>query len=179
MILPINLFTKSMNDAKYVYDKSNSYKNSAQNYLSGIKSHDYSNNVKKRTTYMEKGEFHFLVDRLYLKTKNSKKDFQKYLDDGDLKSMEELMTELLRHDVLSEEYLRRLNDYFIKERLKDIIDLGREILRLKSADVTTLDAKKIIEKLAYGEINKLEALWQKFFVLDAHLHCPLQSFDSH
>ncbi len=163
IILPLRLFSKSMKDAKYVYDKSTSYKNSTQNYLSGIKSHDYSNNVKKRTTYMEKGEFHFLVDRLYLKTKDSKKDFHKYLDEGDLKSMEELMTELLKYDVLSEEYLRRLSDYFIKVRLKDIIELGKEILSLKSTDLTTTVARKTIEKMELVGVSQLETLWQKYF----------------
>lgn len=163
LVLPIELFSKAMRDAEYVYTKSFSYKNSTENYLSNVKSHDYSKKVKKRTTYIEKGEFNFLVDRLYLKSKNNKKDFLRYLDSTDIKSLEDLITELLRHDVLSDEFLRRLNDYFIKERLKDIIDLGREILSLGSTNLTTAPAKKIISRLGLSNIGQLETVWQKFF----------------
>lgn len=163
LIIPTRLFKKAIRDAEYVYDRSSSYKNSTQNYLSNVKSHDYSNNTRRRITYIEKGEFTFLVDRLYLKSKRNKNDFMKYLEPGDLKSIEELTTELLKLDVMSEEFLRRLNDTFIRERLKDIITLGKEILALRSQDITTAPAKQIIKKLGPTQINQLENLWQKYF----------------
>lgn len=161
--LPSAVFLKAITDAEYVNNKSNSYRSSTENYLSNIKSHDYSKNVRKRTTYVEKGEFNFLVDKLYLKTKSNKADFLKYLNDGDLKSLEDLITELLRHDVLTEDFLRKLNDYFIKERLKDIIELGREILSLKSTNLSSARAQQVIAKMGLGTVGQLETLWQRYF----------------
>lgn len=163
LMLPTSVFESAMRDAQFIYRKSKSYKTSTENYLSNIKSQDYSNNVRKRRTYIEKGEFNFLVDRLYLKSKRNKKDFLKYLNEGDISSAEELITELLKHDVLSEDFLRRLNDYFIRERLKDIISLGKEILSLGVSNLSTVSAQKVINKLGSGSITQLETLWQKYF----------------
>lgn len=163
LVLPVNVFNNLMVDAEFVYSKAKSYKDSTENYLANIKSHNYSKNVRKRTTYIEKGEFKFLVDRLYLKTKRNKKDFLKYLGNDDVKSLEELITELLRHDALSDDFLRKLNDYFIKERLKDIVELGKVILSLRSADLKTALAQKIITQMSLTDISQLETLWQKYF----------------
>ena len=163
LIIPVDVFNNAMRDAEYVYTKSQSYKNSAENYLSNLKSHDYSKNVRKRTTYIEKGEFNFLVDRLYLKTKKNRNDFLRYLDTTDIKSLEELITELLRHDALSEDFLRKLNDYFIKERLKDIIDLGRDILSLGTTSLTTTRAQNIISQMGLTNVGQLETIWQRYF----------------
>ncbi len=161
--LPQSIFDKVMADAEYVYQKSQSYRSSTENYLSNIKSHDYSKNTRKRTTYLEKGEFSFLVDRLYLKTKRNKKDFLRYLDGSDIASIEELITELLRYDVLSDGFLRKLNDYFIKERLKDIIELGREILALGTTNLNTAPARKVINRIGETNIGQLETVWQRYF----------------
>ena len=163
LILPAQTFVNAMVDAKYVFNRSQSYKKSTENYLSNIKSYDYSKNVRKRTTYIEKGEFGFLVDRLYLKTKKNRKDFLKYLDSSDIKSLEELITELLRHEALSDDFLRKLNDYFIKERLKDIIDLGRDILALGTTNLATASAIKVINRLGLTSVGQLETVWQKYF----------------
>lgn len=163
LVIPVNLFIQAMNDAEFVYQRGKSYKSSTENYLTGVKSHQYSKNVKKRTTYIEKGEFSFLVNRLYLKSKKNKKDYLKYLDSSDLTSLEEIITELLRHDVLSEEFLRKLNDYFIKERLKDIISLGRDLLDLGTPSLKTVSAKKIINKMELTTVGQLETLWQRYF----------------
>lgn len=161
--LPIETFTNAIEDAEYIYRKSNSYRSSTENYLSNIKSRDYSKNVRKRITYIEKGEFNFLVDKLYLKSKRRKNDFLKYLNGGDLKSVEDLITELLRYDVLTDDFLRKLNDYLIKEKLKDIIQLGKDILLLGTTNLTTLQAKKIIKKMELTGVRQLETLWQKYF----------------
>lgn len=163
LLLPSNLFTKAIKDAKYVYLISSSYKNSVENYLSNVKSHNYSNNVKKRTTYIEKGEFNFLVNRLYLKSKRNKKDFLNYFNDDDMKSIEKLITELLRFNVLSNDFLRRLDDYFIKERLENIIKLGKQILSLGSTNLNTTVAKNVISKIGLNQVDQLESIWQKYF----------------
>lgn len=161
--LPIGIFSNAMKDAEYVYRKSASYRSSTENYLCNIKSHDYSRNVRKRTTYVEKGEFNFLVDKLYLKSKGGKNDFLRYLNEGDLRSVEDLLTELFRYDVLSDEFLRKLNDYFIKEKLKDIIQLGKEILLLGTANLNATLAQKIITKMGLTTVGQLETLWQRYF----------------
>jgi len=163
LVLPAQAFINAMIDAKYVFYRSQSYKKSTENYLSNIKSYGYSKNVKKRTTYIEKGEFGFLVDRFYLKTKRNKKDILRYLDSTDIKSLEELISELLRHEALSDDFLRRLNDYFIKERLKDVIELGRSILALGTTNLSTAPAKKVINRLGYTSVGQLETVWQRYF----------------
>lgn len=163
LLLPTSLFTKAIKDATYVYTISSTYKNSVENYLSNVKSHNYSNNVKKRTTYVEKGEFDFLVNRLYLKTKRSKKDFLNYFNEEDTKSIEKLITELLKFDVLSDEFLRRLDNYFIKERLESIIKLGKQILSLRSTNLNTTAARYIINKIGMDQVDQLESIWQKYF----------------
>lgn len=161
--LPISVFCNAMRDAEYVYSKSSSYRSSTENYLSNIKSHDYSKNVRKRTTYIEKGEFNFLINKLYLKTKAGRNDFLRYLNNEDLKSIEDLITELLRYDVLTDEFLRKLNDYFIKEKLKDIIQLGKEILSLGTTNLNTTQAQRIIVKMGLTSVGQLETLWQRYF----------------
>ena len=108
LILPTTIFLQAMTDAEYVYKKSASYRSSTENYLSNLKSHDYSRNVRNRTTYLEKGEFDFLVDRLYIKSKKKKNDFLKYLDGNDLKAIELLITKLLRLDVLSDDFFKEI-----------------------------------------------------------------------
>lgn len=163
LILPTTIFLQAMSDAEYVYKKSSSYRSSTENYLSNLKSHDYSKNVKKRTTYLEKGEFNFLVDRLYIKSKKTKRDFLKYLDNNDFKAIELLLIELLRLEVMSDDFLRRLNDYFIKERLKDIIEVGKSILSLKTTNLKTTAAKRVLEMMNITEIGQLESIWQRYF----------------
>jgi hypothetical protein len=163
LILPTTIFLRAMTDAEYVYRKSASYRSSTENYLSNLKSHDYSKNVRKRTTYLEKGEFDFLVDRLYIKSKKTKKDFLKYLDNNDFKAIELLITELLRLNVLSDDFLRRLNDYFIKERLRDIIEVGRSILSLKTTNLQTTAAKRVLANMGITGTGQLESVWQKYF----------------
>lgn len=163
LMLPIATFVSGIQDAKFVFRKSSSYKSSAENYLTNIKSHDYSKNTKKRTTYVEKGEFNFLIDRLYLGTKTKKADFLRYLNADDNKSIEDLILTLLKFNVLSEDFLKGLNEYFIKEKLKDIIELGREILSLGTPNLKTANAQKIITKMGMTTVGQLESLWQHYF----------------
>lgn len=156
-------FRKALRDANEVYDKGKSYQKSAERYFSNLKSQKYINTGINKTTYIEKDEFKFLVSRLNLETKRKRDDFLKYLSTDDLTSIENLTTALLKNNVCSEDFLRRLNDYFIKEKLKEIIEIGHKILQLKSPNVTTADAQSAISTLNCGEIRALEALWQKYF----------------
>lgn len=164
LLLSRDTYTRAMADAQVVYDKKESYASSAENYLAKEASHKYSNEERGKTTYIEKGEFSFLINRFNLPTKKRSADYQKYLDATDITSLETFLDRLLKNEVFSEDFLRRLNDYFIKEKLRDIIVLGKMILELKSTDLETTAAKKVISKLAVEDISQLENLWQQYFV---------------
>ena len=156
-------FVRAINDAKGVFDKKKKYAGSVENYQANLESRKYGNDYKKKTTYMERGEFSFLVDRLNIETKKNKKDYLKYLNSEDLVKMETLIDEVLKNEVLSEGFIRRLNDYFIKEKLKDIVALGNEILSLGTTSLNTVTARKIITQLGSTNITQLENIWQKYF----------------
>src|SRR3989344_7582892 len=66
LLLSRDVYTQAMVDAQKVYDKKESYAASAENYLAKEASHKYSNEEKGKTTYIEKGEFSFLVNRFNL-----------------------------------------------------------------------------------------------------------------
>ena len=67
-------------------------------------------------------------------------------------------------DVFSEDFLRRLDDYFIKVKLIKIISIGKKILDLKSDDVKTEKARKIIKEIGIvGSVKQLETIWQRYF----------------
>lgn len=163
LLIGQRIFKKAIKDADEVYNKGKSYQKSSERYFSRLKSCKYVNSEINKTTYIEKDEFKFLVNRLNLETKKKKEDFLRYLSPDDIVSIENLTTALLKNNVCSEDFLRRLNDYFIKEKLKEIIDVGYKILHLKSSDMNTANAQTVITNLNSGEIGTLEALWQKYF----------------
>lgn len=163
LVLSKDVFMRALSDAEIVYEKKDSYAKSAENYLSRIASYNYGNEARTTTTYIERGEFSFLVDRLNLPTKRNKRDFERYLDSRDINSLETFLDQLLKNDVFSEDFLRRLNDYFIKEKLKDIITIGRAILALGSTDLSTQAAQKVTQMLNLTRVGQLENLWQKYF----------------
>jgi len=163
LIIPQDTFLASMADAKRASIIADSYKNSTETYLANQYSRNYSSRVRKRTTYLDKGEFKFLVDRFYLKTKKNKKDYLSYLNSDDISSIEELMVQLLRDEVLSPDFIRFLDDYFIKEKLKEIISIGRQILELKTEKTNTIAAQKVVSLFNTGTISQFEGIWQKYF----------------
>jgi hypothetical protein len=163
LILSTDIFTKARKDAENVFEVKDSYAKSADNYLSKKASYKYGDYERNRTTYIERGEFAFLIDRLNLSTKVNKKDYQRYLDINDLSSLEIFLEELLKKDVLSENFTRKLNDYFIKEKLRDIIALGKNILELGTTNLTGVAAQAIISKLEIVNPDQLETLWQRYF----------------
>lgn len=137
--------------------KESTYRNLSNNYIR----ENINEKLKKITTY-KNGELDFVIDKIYLDNKE-KKDLDKLLSDKDKKSTEKLFFNFLNNDILSKDFLHRLNNYLIKERLEKILKLGNEILSLKSKDLSTKNAIKIIEELDSGEIKSLENLWQKYF----------------
>jgi hypothetical protein len=143
--------------------KANSSKTSLLNYLVNQSKFDFLNKSTKKTTSITKGDFNFVVHRLNIATKKTKKDFQTYLNEEDISSLGVLFDEMIRKEVFDEEYLKKLDDYFIKEKLEDIINIGKQILSLKVESVKTQDAKKLIKKIFGEDIGQLETVWQKYF----------------
>jgi len=164
LLLSLDFFKEAINDAKKIHDKQQSYANSIRNYLCNKYSIKYKNKPKKKITHIEKGEFKFLIDRFNLSTKKNVKDFKKYLNNEDLEVIENFFTTLIKKEVLSNEFLRRLDDYFIKEKLSEIISLGRKIINLKNPNMNSDEVLQIIKELnIIEEIKQLENLWQKYF----------------
>jgi hypothetical protein len=102
---------------------------------------------------------------LNLNTKKKKADFQKYLNEADISSLQDLFSALVGNEVFSSNFLRKLNDYFIREHLKEIIKTGKEIFNLGSTNLKTTKAKKVIGKVAEDKrtVRQLETLWQQYF----------------
>lgn len=163
LTLSINVFLEVLGECRRIFDKKKSYGNSTENYLLNLAATKYSKYTKKAVTYIQPGEMTFLVDRINLKTKKSKKDFAKFLNDNDVSSLEDLLDKLLKYQAFSDGFLRRLNDYFIKEHLKEVIEIGKKILALRRADLSTDAAKEILARLEIESVSQLETLWQRYF----------------
>lgn len=162
--IPSKKFFEIQADAKEISKRSYSYSEAVSRYLTNKFSQKHLNKKTKATTSIEKGEFDFLIHRFNLETKKKKADFDKYLGKADVGSIQSLVTRLIKEEVFDEKFLYELDEYFIREKLRDIISLGREILALKSSDMSTADAQKVILKLSNKkEIKQLETLWQRFF----------------
>lgn len=163
--IPQEIFADLSNDSYEVYKKGRSSKNRLETYLKNKLKKEYTNKSPKETTTVAMGDFSFMVERFNLQNKKSKKDYDKFLSNEDTKNLEYFTEKLIRDEVFSSEFLHRLDEYFIKEKLKDIIAIGRDILELGTTDLTTSKAIKVIKKITdeNSEIKQLEGLWQKFF----------------
>lgn len=163
LVISKDVFVSAMSKASSVAEKQRSFASSVENYLAKQAAQEFGNDVRRNTTYAIKGEASFFVDRLNLATKRSKRDFERFLNTDDIESIEVLAEQLIRHGVFTDDFLRRLNDYFIRERLSDIIKKGRAILNLGSTDLTTARAIAVQESLGFNGLRQLETLWQKYF----------------
>lgn len=163
LVISVTIFKQALLDAKNIEDVSYAYQDSIENYLIGKTFPKYVNFQRKNTTYLKKGEFNFLIDKFNLPLKKNKKDFLAYLDNEDIKALEDLTTRLIKNDVLSDTFLRMLDEYFIKEKLQSIIELGKKILSIGRSNLETSLAKKIKAELNEEQITSLEALWQEYF----------------
>lgn len=163
--IPESVFFEMAEDAYDVYRKGKSSRNRLETYLVNKLKLKYTKKAPKETTTVAKGDFSFMIERFNLKSKNKKKDYENHLDYEDLKNLEYFTEKLIRDEAFSSDFLRSLDEYFIKEKLKDIILVGREILALGKTDMTTDKAKKVIAKVTDdgSDIKQLENLWQKYF----------------
>lgn len=157
-------FFEIIKDAKIAANRAKSYKNSISNYLCNKAAEKYGVRDTQETTNIEKGEFAFLVDRFNLKTKKKVDDFLKYLESNDIEKIEDLSEDLIRNKIFSESFLKRLDDYFIKEKLSIIIDIGKKILNLKTEDLQTEKAKEVLNLIGVNhDVGQLENVWQEYF----------------
>jgi hypothetical protein len=162
--LPIQQFIVIMGETDAIRKRSSSYSKSVENYLSNQTAKKYNtSDIKKDTTSINTGEFTFVIDRLNLPTKKNKKDLTKYLNIDDIKSIENLTERMLRFETFSEDFMHKINDYFIKEKLQDIIKIGREILTIGKTDLSNKKAKDIVAKFSDKQISQLETVWQEYF----------------
>jgi len=151
-------------DAKGLQTRAKSHRNSYETYEGNKLLLKYLNIKVEKSTLINKGDFNFLVDRLNLKTKSQKKDFDKYIDKTDIQSLQGLFQSFVDYEMFQPEFLRKLNDYFIKEKLTSIIKIGRELLKLKSDDIKSVSAKDLIHQISPDlSVGQLETLWQRYF----------------
>jgi len=143
--------------------KASSSKASLLNHLVNQSKFDFLNKKTKGTTSVIKGDFDFIVHRFNLATKNTKEDFQKYLDKNDIKSLSDLLDKMIRKEVFEEEYLRRLDNYFVKEKLEDALAIGKKILSIKTDSVKSVEIKILLKNIFKEDIGQLETVWQKYF----------------
>lgn len=163
MFLKVSKFKEVLKIIRGINERGSASKASLENFLVNRARFDFLGKTTKRTTTITKGDFEFLIHRLNLTTKQTKEEFHKYLNGSDISSLGDLFDIMIRKEVFDDDYLRRLDDYFIKEKLEDIIEIGEQILNLKVERVDTIEAKKLINKIFWEEIWQLESVWQKYF----------------
>ncbi len=166
--VPTMKYYDILSRANDISKKTQSYAKSIERHLVNQATSDYLGVSIQKVTNLSKGEFAFLTYRLNLETKNKKADFLKYLDSADVQSLQSLTMSMIEHEVFDLDYLHKLDAYFLKEKLEDIVSLGKSIISLKSTDLTTSKAKSVILKLFKDEhtipqVKQLETLWQKYF----------------
>lgn len=163
--IPESIFSTISDDSYEVYKNGQSSKNRIETYLKNKLKLKYTKKAPKEVTTIGKGDFSFMVERFNLKNKDKKKDYEKFLDTEDIKNLEYFTEKLIKDEVFSPDFLRTLDEYFIKEKLKDIIAIGRDIISLGTTDMNTEKAKKVIKKITDdgSYIKQLENLWQKYF----------------
>lgn len=164
ILVPFEKFIEIKKEVEKIDRTGSSRKQSVERYLTNKSIEKFLNKKIKDVTTVDRGDFAFLIDRFNLKTKKTEADFKKHLDDTDILKIEEFTDKIIRKQIFSKEYLRRLDDYFIKEKLSDILYIGKKILTLKTEDINTDNAKKVIALFKdRGEIKQMESVWQEFF----------------
>lgn len=163
--IPEVIFIEMTSDSYDVFKKGKSSKNRLETYLINKLKLKYTNKTPKETTTVDRGDFSFMVERFNLKNKDKKKDYEKFLDEEDIKNLEWFTEKLIKDEVFSPDFLHYLDEYFIKAKLKDIIKTGREMLDLGTGDISTAKSKRIIAKITDedSDIKQLENLWQQYF----------------
>lgn len=163
--IPLKKYLQILDDAEIVNKQSNSYKDSVQRYLINDFSRKHLKREIQKKTTSKAGEFDFLVHRFNIETKKNKKDCLGYVNDLDVNSLQELVSLFIKLDLFNNEFIIRLDNYFIRKNLSKIISLGKDILKLKKDDLTTESGKCLIKRIdpTDKKIKQLETVWQKYF----------------
>lgn len=163
--IPLAKYLKILEDAEIVHKRSNSYRDSVQRYLVNEFSRKHLKKKIQQKTTSKPGEFDFLVHRFNIETKKTKKDCSEYVNNPDIESLQDLVSLFIKLDLFKEEFIVRLDNYFVREKLSTIIGLGKDILKLKKDDLTSLTGKALVKKIDHQNknIKQLETVWQKYF----------------
>ncbi len=161
-ISPEKIF-KIISDLDDISQKIKNYQNSLTLYFTNKIHNKHLKRQIENVTTTRKGFFEIAVDRFNLPKKKSKKDYEKFLSEEDISALALLSEHMIKNEIFSRDYLRILDEYFIKEKLKKIIELGKNILSLKTPRVTSKFARGLIKEVSDGDIGQLETLWQKYF----------------
>jgi hypothetical protein len=163
--IPESVLVEIAEDSRMVYKSGNSSRHRLETYLINKLKLKYTGKMPRETTTVDKGDFSFLIERFNLKNKNKKKDYDNFLALEDIKNLEFFTEKLIKDEVFSRDFLRSLDELFIKEKLKGIIELGKEILSLGTSNMSTEKAKHVITKVTDypKDIKQLENLWQNYF----------------
>lgn len=148
-----------------IYEKGKSYSKKLITFELSEFQRSYFGVDKEKKTLINPGEFSFLVNRFNLDTKRSKEDVSKYINNRDITDLQLLFDKLIHYEVFENSFLHKLNDFFIKERLDEIIKLGNRILKLRSENLNTIQTKGVLKTLQTDKrsIRQFENVWQKYF----------------
>jgi|GEM_PF-1547472 len=162
--IPIQTFFAMVADINDVKRRGESYKSSIERHLFNKLVKKYRNRDIVHVTNTSKGEFNFLINRFNLPIKKKEAEFKKYLDGNDINAIQDLTKSLIVNNVFDDGFIRALDDYFIKDKLGEVVSLGRKILKFKGRKLNTRLAKELISKISPDKpISQLETLWQRFF----------------
>lgn len=152
-----------MNNANKIHTEKKSYAQKIERYRVNEYLRDYRNATIKKVTSIEKWEFAFVVDRLCIENKEKRPEFQKHLNEQDILAIQNVCEKFIKKNIFDDDFLHRLDEYFLKQKLQDIISLGKKILDLKSSDLRTTLALPVITTLSFPNNGQLENLWQTYF----------------
>lgn len=163
ILLSPSKYDEVLLDASSISRKGGCQRNVVERYLSKLSRERFLGLQARELTSTRQGEFAFLIDRLNLGNKHRPADYERYINEDDMQKLELLTLNLLQNEVFSPEFRRRLDDFFIRERLAEIIETGDAILSIGTPDMSTDKAKEVVALVSDTPIRQLENLWQKYF----------------
>lgn len=162
--IPFSIYTEIKQRADLIESQGTTSKEALKRYLINNAIFDFLNVKIRPTTTISRGDFKFFVDRSNLQSKKERKNFDEFLNEEDITALGEMFMKMVKKEVFPKGYLKKLDAYFIKENLEKIIKIGRQIMALKSEDIKTEKARRIVRKIKnIGAIDQMETLWQKYF----------------
>jgi hypothetical protein len=140
-----------LNESSKIFKEANGYGSSLINYLCNNLARDMKIRVVTKTTSIKPGEFGIMIDRLHLPTKKRREDYLEYLNKKDILYLQDLTEDMLKKEAFDSEFMKKIDDYFIRQKLEEIIEIGYGILDLGVEDLTTDKAINVKRKIKNGE----------------------------